>query len=216
MRRVQGFTLLELLLAMSLAAMVLSLLAGGMYVVMKDWQRNSQRLDDQLDLTLGLLQIDTSLQAAYPHYYVETEKNTPYIHFEGDDQALTWVSTASPARQAGLSAWQIKAGEDKGVELRTVPAYADNPTKRLEEQQPILLFAGYQLHLDYLAYDNLQNQNTETANQNKWLQKWSGRERLSLPKAVRLHLSGEELPPLEIVSLILVNEHVRLAPKQIK
>jgi type II secretory pathway component PulJ len=41
----RAFTLLELLIAMTLSVMVMVILAMGMYIVTQDWQRTGDRLE---------------------------------------------------------------------------------------------------------------------------------------------------------------------------
>ncbi|MBL6754389.1 MAG: prepilin-type N-terminal cleavage/methylation domain-containing protein, partial [Pseudomonadales bacterium] len=45
----QGFTLIEVLLALALTALLLTLLSTGMYVVARDWNDESGRLETALD-----------------------------------------------------------------------------------------------------------------------------------------------------------------------
>ncbi|MGE4629897.1 MAG: type II secretion system protein, partial [Pseudohongiellaceae bacterium] len=56
-----GFTLIEVILALGLTAMLLGLLSTSVFIVAEDWNRNSDVLDDSLDDALAILQIDRSL-----------------------------------------------------------------------------------------------------------------------------------------------------------
>ena len=51
----RGFTLIEVLLALALTALLLTLLSTGMYVVARDWNENTDRLDAKLDESLAIL-----------------------------------------------------------------------------------------------------------------------------------------------------------------
>ena len=68
-RRQSAFTLIEVLLALALTALLLSLLSGGMYVVARDWNQTADTLDDALDDAVVALQIERALLGAFPHSY---------------------------------------------------------------------------------------------------------------------------------------------------
>ncbi len=212
----RGFTLLELVIAMALAAMVVALLGAGLNVLIKDWQRSTDALDEKFDNSLILLQIERAFQGAFAHLYMHPKEKVSYILFEGKTDRVTWVSTVSPQRESGLYAWQITPGkDDKGIELRITPAFADDPAKRLEKAKPRLLFENYQVRLEYLDIDPI-HQDSEFE-ESKWLDEWSAKKRQSLPRAVRLTLenSKNKENTVEIVGLILAHQHFTLTPKRI-
>ena len=59
---VEGFTLVEVLLSLSLTALLLSLLSGGMYIASGEWGQSSESLEFQIDQNLSLLQFEHALQ----------------------------------------------------------------------------------------------------------------------------------------------------------
>ena len=132
----RGFTLIEVLLALALTALLLTLLSTGMYVVARDWNENTERLDAKLDESLAILQIERALIAAFPHSFNSTETLLREVYFDGEDDRLSWVSTVSPQRLAGLTAWSIDAVSDEGIGegigVRTAPAFSDDPSARLD------------------------------------------------------------------------------------
>ncbi|WP_353570342.1 prepilin-type N-terminal cleavage/methylation domain-containing protein [Candidatus Albibeggiatoa sp. nov. BB20] len=210
MRYSKGFTLIELLIALALSATVMLLLSAGMQVVLKDWERSSSRLDQSLDQVLVLLQLERALDAAYPHTYFDDVKKQSIVFFIGEQDKLAWVSTLSPGRKPGLTAWQLtpnEEGED-GVEIRTISAFANDPTEPLEEiEEPIVVFEGYEISFEYLYYDDqFDDKDTE------WLEEWDGEKRRSLPNAVRIVLENKEdrERSLEIIAHIKAFEHASL------
>lgn len=210
----KGFTLLELLIAMALAAMVVAVLASGLSITLKDWNSNTKQLEDQLDNSLALLQIEQALIGAYPHLYQDRKKLKKYILFEGKQKKIVWVSSVSPDRTPGLTAWELKPGkDDKGLLLRIAPAFADDPAKRLKKTEPIHLFPDYQVRFEYLEIKPqkryMEQEKTE------WKKKWSAKKRQSLPFAVRMVLrdGNQGKPVAEIIAPIMAQEHFTLKPK---
>ncbi|HIE01438.1 MAG TPA: hypothetical protein EYP59_14300 [Thiotrichaceae bacterium] len=200
-----GFTLLELLIALTLSTLVMLTLAIGMNLVFKEWTRSSNRLDESLEKVLVLLQIERALEGAFPHTYKDREENKNFIFFEGEEEQLIWVSTVSPGRQAGLTAWQLLPDDkEKGVQIRIVPAYASDPTERLEENATVVTaLEGYQATFEYLYVDEKIEEDT------KWVEEWSAKKLQALPHAVRVRLESdiEGEDSVEIVATIMAHQH---------
>jgi general secretion pathway protein J len=179
-KRARGYTLIELVLAMTLTAMLLGMLSAGLYTVVNDWKRETSGLDRALDKSLVVLQLDRALQAAFAHTYVDPEKLARYVYFKGDDRNLSFISTVSPQRNVGLTAWQLVSDDKEGVLLKTTPAFGDNPDERLDTINAVPLLPGYRAEFRYLIQKDVDSK--------EWLDEWLGSERQSLPLAVELVL----------------------------
>ncbi len=205
-RQLRGFTLLELILAMALTALLLGMLSAGVYSVVNDWQDETGTLDATLDKTLVVLQLERALIGAFPHSFID-EDLARHIYFEGDDDTLDFVSSASPQRNPGLTAWRLY-NEDEGLMLKLTPAFADNPDARFEALEPTLLLPGYRAEYRYLLQRN--------PDEKEWLDQWQGGEQQSLPLAVHIVLApldeerGE--PELEILAPIRSWRHFEIMP----
>ena len=205
-----GFTLIEVVLAMGLTTLLLGLLSTSVFIVAGDWNRNSNSLDDSLDLSLALLQIDRSLHGAFPHSYTNEETLNRQIYFTGENDSLSWVSTVSPQRSPGLTAWELSVVPGEGIYLKLAPAFSDNPSLRLNESNPVLLFPGYDLELSYL-YEELD--------QNKvWTDRWEAQDLLSLPLAVYVRLvpNIDINDEFEIIARIRNSEHRSIRPNELE
>jgi len=206
--KVSGFTLIEVVLALSLTTLILGLLSTSVFIVTEDWNRNSDVLDTSLDEALAILQIDRALHGAFPHSFTNAETLSRQVYFIGEDDYLSWVSSVSPQRTPGLTAWEVYSVDDEGVYLTMVPAFSDNPTERLQEAEPLLLLPGYKVEFSYL-YEELD--------ENKyWREDWEGDELLSLPLAVYVLFEpmddNDNKEALEIVARIRSNEHRSIRP----
>ena len=177
-KRIQslGFTLIEVILALGLTSLILGLLSTGVFLVADDWNRNSDVLDQSLDEALSILQIDRSLHGAFPHSFTNEETLSRQLFFTGEDDYLSWVSTVSPQRSAGLTTWELYSVAGEGTYLTLVPAFSDNPRSRLDEAESMLLFPGYEVEFSYL-YEELDENKA-------WIEEWEAQELLSLPLAV--------------------------------
>ena len=205
-----GFTLIEVLLALGLTTLLLGLLSTSVFIVGADWNRSSNSLDEKLDKSLAILQLDRALHGAFPHSYTNEDTLSRQIYFTGENDYLSWVSTVSPQRLPGLTAWQLFEVPGEGLYVRLTPAFSDNPFLRLEESEPILMLPEYSLNFNYL-YEDLD--------QNKiWTDSWEAQDLLSLPLAVYVMLRpfSEEDDEFEIIARIRNNEHRSIRPNELE
>ena len=211
-KRIQslGFTLIEVILALGLTSLILGLLSTGVFLVADDWNRNSDVLDQSLDEALSILQIDRSLHGAFPHSFTNEETLSRQLFFTGEDDYLSWASTVSPQRSAGLTTWELYSVAGEGTYLTLVPAYSDNPRSRLDEAEPMLLFPGYEVEFSYL-YEELDENKV-------WIEEWEAQELLSLPLAVYVRFTpvDDEKELLEIVARIRNNQHRSIQPNDLE
>ena len=209
-RRSKGFTLIEVILALGLTTLLLGLLSSSVFIVAGDWNRSSNSLDENLDTSLAVLQLDRALHGAFPHSFTNEETLNRQVYFTGEDDFISWVSTVSPQRLPGLTAWELTVDSEEGVYLRLAPAFSDNPSSRLEASNPVLLFPGYDLEISYLF---------EQLDQSKvWTDSWEAQELLSLPLAVYIRLTpnSNNDEELEIVARIRNNEHRSIRPNEME
>ncbi len=204
-----GFTLIEIILSLALTAMLLSLLSTGMYGVMNDWEDDTSALDERLDETIAILQLERALQGAFPHSYRNDETLGRYIYFQGEGETLSWVSTVSPQRSGGLTAWQLESVNDEGVYLTLAPAMSDSPDARLGNAERRLLLPNYTARFAYL-YEELDFSK-------RWRDDWPGQELSVLPLAVHIRLvpldaRDSDEGELDVIARIRANEHPQIRP----
>ena len=204
-----GFTLIEVLLALALTALLLTLLSTGMYVVARDWNDNTERLDAKLDESLAILQIERALIAAFPHSFNSTETLLREVYFDGADDRLRWVSTVSPQRLAGLTAWSIDAVSGEGIGVRTAPAFSDDPSARLDNVETRIILPGYDLEISYLREPNALTR--------EWTDEWLGSEQGALPLAVHIFFraTGAEGSDYELIAPIKAWRHRSIMPNSL-
>lgn len=203
----RGFTLLEILIALALTAMLLSMLTAGVYGVVNDWDNNAEALERDLDNAVAILQVERALQGAFAHSYRDTDTLARRVYFDGQQLELSWVSTVSPERNPGMTAWRLYQDTRDGVYLQLVPAFTDNPAERLRQAEPRLLLPGYLMNISYL-YEDLEFNRV-------WRSDWPGFDFNMLPLAVHIQLVSMDRnnrDAIDIVAVVAVQQHRTVRP----
>jgi len=181
----KGFTLLELLISVSLSVLLMMLLVLGLNSISRDWQKQGDQLDHKLDKSLLLLQLEKALIGTFPYEYKETPQAKKKLFFSGTPTEIQWLSTVSPDRTKGLSLWHLKAEGTSGFTLSVLAAYPGSLKKQLEaynKTHPELTyyFSDHIISITYLAEDKQETK--------QWLTSWDATQENKLPLGIRISL----------------------------
>jgi len=87
-----GFTLLELLVAMTLLAAIMAILTGGFSLSLRSWESGKERMDGHYDITEGISLLAGQLRMA-KRVFKEDERNNQALAFSGSAEKVEFVST---------------------------------------------------------------------------------------------------------------------------
>ena len=179
-QRTRGFTLIEMLLAVTLMAAILALVYGGMRATTRATLRGEQLIaaTQSMRMTHGF--ISRQIHQMLPlHWEGEAED---VIMFEGDTDSITWIGPMPGYLGFGgpqLQRLEVSGGEN-GQELHFRHAILSQGQADLDAQDPIVLLDEIsELQFEFLKADEEEETNT-------WQDNWD--EPGHLPKAVRLSL----------------------------
>lgn len=189
LRHTKGFTLLELLIALSLSAILMTVLVTGLSQISSDWEKQGEKLEQKIDESLLLLQLEKAILGTFPYRFREHSLAQETLFFEGGKSKLSWVSTASPDHNNSLTLWHLEADQDNGFRLTVLPAYPGNLHKQLETAQteqkhPMIFFKDYKVSMHYLVVTTNQKKNWQTS--------FSGTDKNEFPLAVRIQFEQKE------------------------
>jgi general secretion pathway protein J len=92
----RGFTLIEVVLALSIAATVLVIVFGGLRVGLAAWGKGEARAA-RLDHARGVLVLlERALDGAFPYRFIPAEQREPRILFDGRPDQVTFATLAPP------------------------------------------------------------------------------------------------------------------------
>lgn len=132
--RPPGFTLVEVVIALTIAATLLVVMFSGLRVGLAAWQRGDGRAE-ALQRTRSITQIVTrTLAAAHPYQVPATGREPAHLLFEGEPDRVAFVTTAPPfpaAEPIAYTAVTLSHDAGAGLAIRQKPLPSDKPFERL-------------------------------------------------------------------------------------
>jgi general secretion pathway protein J len=176
-----GFTLVELLVAFTLFALLSVLLLSGLRLGIESWQRGGKheaRLEDVLHAQTLLRRL---IDVAYPRF-IDAPGGNGYVDFSGGGQTLTFLSEGPLSLdQGGRFQFTLSAVEQDGqtnLVLTARPELAAGDSDQVSARRSVLT------NIDSLAFAYYGRRRAEADVQ--WHSDWT-KER-ELPLLVRLQL----------------------------
>lgn len=114
-----GFTLLELLIALTLLAAITGILAGGLHLSVRAWEAGGERLEGRHEAAESMNLIKRQLKGARNVSYIPADgKGSKRIAFIGERESVTFVTSKprfrSKREAAGLYIQRIENIPEKG------------------------------------------------------------------------------------------------------
>jgi general secretion pathway protein J len=173
-----GFTLLELLVAMTLLGLLTMVLFGGLRFGVKAWERVQTHDEGTDEIRLARNFLRRVLERAYP-YFVVIDPLHAEIDFAGNESSIALLSPSPDALDLpGRSRFLIARGTINGSAVLAVSI-------RHELAAPDTPAAEKEILLDGLTALNFSYYGRNSANAPPdWQQSWSGKTRL--PDLIRI------------------------------
>ncbi|HEV2056594.1 MAG TPA: prepilin-type N-terminal cleavage/methylation domain-containing protein [Methylomirabilota bacterium] len=197
--RQRGFTLVEVVIALTIVATLLVVMFGSLRVGLAAWQRGDERAE-VLERARSITQIVTrTLGAAHPYMTAPQGREAPRLLFEGAPDRVAFVTAVPPFPTAAPIAFTAvtlsqDAGPVPGLAVRQKPLPNEEPFDR--GLQPALVDGTVSdVRFRYLRESD-----------RVWTERWDAAQEKALPLAVEITLTivqaGRSAPqPPLIVSL---------------
>jgi general secretion pathway protein J len=176
----RGFTLIEVVIALTISATLLVVLFAGLRVGLAAWQRGDERAE-ALQRTRSITQILTrSLGATYPYRASATVKEPAHLLFEGEPGRLAFVTSAAPfpaAEPIAYTAVSLAQDPEAGLAIRQKVLPNEDPFERLEP-------AAVDGAVTAIAFRYLTDDSEHT-----WTDRWDAATTKILPLAIEVTLT---------------------------
>ncbi|BBJ23820.1 prepilin-type N-terminal cleavage/methylation domain-containing protein [Candidatus Nitrotoga sp. AM1P] len=200
---VTGFTLLELLIAMSLLGFILALLFGGMRLGARSWDAGEMRAENSTHLALlqGFLRRELSQVTPF-HWKKKADMNLAFV---GQPDSLKLVAPiAVRLGPGGLFLISLELVQDKDIGqlvMRRVIPDADSVDFTALENAEKIVLADHVEELSF-AYFGAETKDAEP----QWRDQWGNRDtQQRLPYLIRVRVkfsNGRVWPDLVVAPLI--------------
>jgi len=183
----RGFTLLELVIALAILAMIAGSVAAGIRLAVGSIERGEAVTRDAARLRAVVEIFERALMSADPLPIPVGDNTTAY--FVGEEKSVRFLTVGAPSVVHGggsrlISFFERTAGEGNGIAVATASPFLAEGAERWEgtEKARILVPGGGDLAFSYSTGP------TEEGTW-EWLPSWESRETGRLPAAVRVEFS---------------------------
>lgn len=193
-RASRGMTLLEVVLALSILAVIAVVLMGSLRVGVRAWEAGTRRADSQQEIrTLAELVTET-LAGTYPYKGRIGTGLTRVVLFQGEPDLVRFVTAAPPlaleAPAAPFHAVTLERVEGDRLQVRERLVPAEEP---FEEGTPAVISRSVTaFRLQYLD------------DKGAWQDRWDGPTLAALPAAVRVELTVKTRDRVETLPTFVV------------
>jgi general secretion pathway protein J len=180
--RQRGFTLVEVVIALTIVATLLVVMFGSLRAGLTAWQRGDERAE-VLDRARSITQIVTrTLGAAHPYMTSAQGGEAPRLLFEGTPDRVAFVTAVPPFPTAAPIAFTAvtlshDVGAVPGLAVRQKPLPNEEPFDR--GLQPALVDGA----VSDVGFRYLRESDRA------WTERWDAAEEKALPLAVEITLS---------------------------
>ena len=214
-RRKLGFTLLELLLALSILSIILVVILGALRVTVRAWEKGESVLSTQQRSRTILDQLKRQLGSAV--VLTSGSEEQALVAFTGTERSIEFTSNlplVSKTQAAPVHiTYRIESGPDKErlllyEEAVTLEDYLSE-TQLTHHTDPHVLTKG----INDLRFDYLGEVGTEEGL--SWTTTWQSQSSTDLPRAVRITSRTEaDEPPIRVIAKFHLWQRFRAEPEQ--
>lgn len=181
-----GFTLIEVMIAMTLLGIMMVLLFSSMKICAESWQKGEDKISQVNDVAVVYQFFQHHLSTAKPLWNDFTNDNEEYS-FQGSKQEVQFVSSfPASAKKSGLQLFKIKMlqeGDNQYLQVSIVPFFPVAEGDEWHKEEVTLLQHVSNFTLSYYLQDDSQPEGI-------WQDDWLGQD--MLPKLVKIKIERDD------------------------
>lgn len=222
-RTATGFTLLEVVVTLTILGLILLIISGAFRLGLSAWEKGESAREGYEKVRTVSRLVCQQIKSSVP-YKIRTEKaEGDYLGFEGTPHSLKFVSAlpikAKQPRGFIYAIYEFQEGGEEGGRLVYYEQRVLNKNffeERPKEELSVSLMEGISdVRFEYFRRGDKDKNWTEG-----WVEKWNAKDENELPKALRLTITlrdenvGKEEVPLTLLASISANryEEIVMAP----
>lgn len=172
-RKEQGFTLLELLISLTILTMVTVIIGAGLRLAMNAWEKGDIETDETQRLRILSSMFSQQLKSVFP-YTIEIDSEQVIV-FEGDKNSILFVTTTDDILYGGLK-WIRYDYKDRTLYYKEGLLPDKELIDNIEGDEEILDSEIGEVTFEYFV-----------AHADEWRESWDFND--SLPDAVKIKIS---------------------------
>lgn len=179
----KGFTLIEILIAMTLLSIMVMLLFASLKICADSWEKGEAKINQVNKMAVVYNFFQRHLAVAKP-LWNDLNPNERSFAFQGKEQALQFVSAfPASAKRAGLQLFTLTLEQKDGqasIKVKIVPFFPVAKDKQWREEEVILMDRIAQFNLSYFGSE-------DGASDPVWLTEWLDKDHQ--PDLVKINMS---------------------------
>jgi general secretion pathway protein J len=190
----RGFTLLELLLSITILSMVLASIYGIFSVGSSAWEKGERDIDKNQRMRVVMDLLSREIKSTFPYKVTPSELDThkQFYAFDGKRDSISFVSTV-PLRggKKGLSWLTFWVEDGKGLVVIERDALRTDIFKERDfsdkDELEIL-----DEHVTRIRFEYYELKRRREEGEGEWKEHWDAEKKGTLPHAVRVELTFKE------------------------
>lgn len=193
----QGFTLIEVLIAMTLLSIMVVLLFGSLKICAESWEKGEKKITEVNDVAAVINFFQRHLAVAKP-LWNDFNKEEKVFSFQGNNQSLQFVSSfPASAGRAGLQLFSVELlneNREKSIKVTLIPFYPVAEGQEWLKEDAILIKRVKDFSLAYFGSDDEQTDP-------RWLNEWLQKDRQPALVKIKIDLENEQFWPEMVIDL---------------
>ncbi|MBK8816272.1 MAG: prepilin-type N-terminal cleavage/methylation domain-containing protein [Methylococcaceae bacterium] len=181
-----GFTLIEVLIAMTLLGIMVVLLFSSMKTCAESWQKGEDKIAEVNDAAVVYQFFQHHLTTALPLWDDFSEKDSRVFAFQGKHDEIQFVSSfPASAKKTGLQLFSLKLMKDdegQSIQVSITPFFPSAEGEEWRKEEVTLLNHVSSFSLSYFGSDDIQGEGY-------WQDVW---QQESQPRLVKIKIERDD------------------------